>query len=655
MDIIFKLKEKIKKNNPDRESLILITKYLALGFFWLIIFKGFCKLILPEEHPFTIFYILSELIFIIISAIFIYLLLKKKLLNKYKFNQEIINDIEEIEQQEEKNSRFNLIEDMVDIGIWEYDLREKKLYLSYWAQNKLNKHYNYINKDPIEMIIDFIHPEDKEQARHKWQDYLTGKTEKYYNTFRIYNNSKYIYLKHSGRFVNDKSGNKTKVIGITNEITREKELENELYHLAYYDDLTALPNEKYFQDKLEKLIKKTDQKENSCFAVFYLEISDLDNISNIVCSSHANYTARIIAAELKYYSDLKLLGYYYGDKFLLLYQGINSKEEIAEKANKILAILKNLWEKDKIEYYLNCKIGISLYPLNGGDARTLITRAHHAMHTIEDANTFFHVYNQEMYYKKLNNVRLKNDLRKAVENKELYLVYQPKLDLKQKKIVALEALTRWKHPQIGSISPEFFIPIAENSNLINKIDKWVIKQVISELNRNDILKKYQKTISINLSPYDLKDNSLPIFLEELIEKEKINTNQIDFEITESVLLDSLSNELDNLNKLKELGFLISLDDFGKGYSSLSYLTKLPLDILKIDKSFIKNINFGSNKILIEKIIELSHQLNLKVVAEGVENKKEVEILQELNCDFVQGYYYYRPMPLEEIARIIDRN
>ncbi|PUU89327.1 MAG: diguanylate cyclase/phosphodiesterase, partial [Halanaerobium sp.] len=249
-------------------------------------------------------------------------------------------------------------------------------------------------------------------------------------------------------------------------------------------------------------------------------------------------------------------------------------------------------------------------------------------------------------------IQLKNDLRKAVESEGLSLVYQPKIDLKNDDIVALEALLRWQHPEFGQILPGYFIPIAEQSNLITQITRWVIKRVIKEFSENKILRESEKIISINLSAYDLKDDSLIIFLEGLIADGKLCPHQIDFEITESVFLDAEKSDLENLNKLKEAGFYISLDDFGKGYSSLSYLAKLPIDMLKLDMSFIRNLDQSRNKILIEKIIELSHELDFQVVAEGVEEKIELEILKDLNCDYVQGYYYYRPMPLAELESII---
>jgi len=547
-----------------------------------------------------------------------------------------------------------LIEDMIDVGIWEYDLKKKELYLSYWAQNKLNIHQKYTRQGPIESIKEYIHPEDRKQAQEKWDLFLAGEKKKYKNVFRVKNNSKYIYIKHSGRFLQNDDGIAAKVIGTTTEITREKKLENKLYQLAYYDDFTNLPNEKYFSEKLESQIKiSQNSKMEQKFSVFYLEVIDMDNISNVIGSLHGNQTAQIIADILSNKLKPDLISHYYGDKFLLLFKNVSKKEEIKARAEEILNLIKRLWKENEIDYFLNFKMGITIYPKNGDDAKTLITRAHQAMHTIEDSSKLYQIYDQTIYFEKLNNSQLKNDLRKAVENGELNLVYQPKINLQNEEIVALEALLRWHHPEFGPISPGYFIPIAEQSNLITQITRWVIKRVIKEFSENEVLRESGKIISINLSAYDLKDDSLIAFLKSLIKKRELCPDQIDFEITESIFLDATERDLENLNRLKKAGFYISLDDFGKGYSSLSYLAKLPLDMLKIDMSFIRNLDQRKTRILTEKIIELSHELDFKVIAEGVEEKEELEILKKLNCDFVQGYYYYRPMPISELESIIS--
>jgi len=654
MDVIFKLKNKLEETDPSRMSFKIMLKYFVLGVIWILTFEYFINKYLPGSNFFILFHFINQFLFVIFSSVLIYIFVKKGLKNHYVISKSIIDKIEKIRSEEDKIKKFNLIEDMIDVGIWEYDLKKKELYLSYWAQNKLNIHQKYTRQGPIESIKEYIHPEDRKQAQEKWDLFLAGEKKKYKNVFRVKNNSKYIYIKHSGRFLQNDDGIAAKVIGTTTEITREKKLENKLYQLAYYDDFTNLPNEKYFSEKLESQIKiSQNSKMEQKFSVFYLEVIDMDNISNVIGSLHGNQTAQIIADILSNKLEPDLISHYYGDKFLLLFKNVSKKEEIKARAEEILNLIKRLWKENEIDYFLNFKMGITIYPKNGDDAKTLITRAHQAMHTIEDSSKLYQIYDQTIYFEKLNNSQLKNDLRKAVENGELNLVYQPKINLQNEEIVALEALLRWHHPEFGPISPGYFIPIAEQSNLITQITRWVIKRVIKEFSENEVLRESGKIISINLSAYDLKDDSLIAFLKSLIKKRELCPDQIDFEITESIFLDATERDLENLNRLKKAGFYISLDDFGKGYSSLSYLAKLPLDMLKIDMSFIRNLDQRKTRILTEKIIELSHELDFKVIAEGVEEKEELEILKKLNCDFVQGYYYYRPMPISELESIIS--
>jgi diguanylate cyclase (GGDEF)-like protein len=653
MEVIEKLKNKIEEYDPSQASFILILKYLIVGFIWIALFEYFIDIFIPADQIHSFFHFANEVIFIIFSAVLIYFLIRRTLNANYKISKSIIDKAEEIKNEEDKIKKFNLIEDMIDVGIWEYDLQSGELYLSFWAQNKLNIHQKYTSQGPIESIKEYIHPDDRQEAQNKWELFLENKNKKYSNIFRVENNSEYIYIKHSGRFLKDSDDSAVKVIGTTTEITREKKLEDKLYQLAYYDDFTSLPNEKYFLDKLEQQIRAVENSQNKDgFSVFYIEIMDMDNISNLDGSLHGKETAQKIADTLNRDPELELISHYYGDKFLLLYNRISEQKNIKAKAEEIYQSVRMLWKENKIDYFLDFKIGITVYPSNGKDAKTLISRAHHALHTIEASNQFYQIYDKKIYYAKLNNIQLKNDLRKAVESEGLSLVYQPKIDLKNDDIVALEALLRWQHPEFGQISPGYFIPIAEQSNLITQITRWVIKRVIKEFSENRILRESEKIISINLSAYDLKDDSLITFLEGLIADGKLCPHQIDFEITESVFLDAEKRDLENLNKLKEAGFYISLDDFGKGYSSLSYLAKLPIDMLKLDMSFIRNLDQKRNRILIEKIIELSHELDFQVVAEGVEEKIELEILKDLNCDYVQGYYYYRPKPLAELESII---
>ena len=247
---------------------------------------------------------------------------------------------------------------------------------------------------------------------------------------------------------------------------------------------------------------------------------------------------------------------------------------------------------------------------------------------------------------------LSNDLHNAIEEDQLYIVFQPKLNMNTLKIEGLEALIRWNHPLYGNISPDEFIPLAENNGFIHKMGDWVLKNAI-----NETLKlNHPITLNVNISTRQLLRGTFVDNVKTILKETKFPAAKLNLEITESVALHDVEKAVEILNQLKSLGILISLDDFGTGYSSLSYLTKLPVDYLKIDRSFINDLeNNDSNKTVVKSIIKVAHSLNMKVTAEGIETKKQAEILRRYGCDNCQGYYFSKPLPFNEIQEYLEQS
>ena len=252
---------------------------------------------------------------------------------------------------------------------------------------------------------------------------------------------------------------------------------------------------------------------------------------------------------------------------------------------------------------------------------------------------------------------LKKNLRTAVKKEEFKLYYQPKININenQNKISGVEALIRWNHPTLGLVSPQKFIKIAEESFLIREIGDWVIEGAFKQL--SSWQNKYDRDlgISVNLSPLELCDKNKAARIKKLSQKYQIRRELIEFEITENALLDNRSDTIKILKELKNLDFSIALDDFGIGYSSFSYLSRLPIDTLKIDKSFIGKLSDSKNMILIDSLIELSHKMNLKVIAEGIESSEQLKTMKKLKCDEIQGYYFYKPLTVDQFEKIIEKN
>jgi EAL domain-containing protein (putative c-di-GMP-specific phosphodiesterase class I) len=337
--------------------------------------------------------------------------------------------------------------------------------------------------------------------------------------------------------------------------------------------------------------------------------------------------------------------------FSLEEKNINDYLDIEEKIDSFLRQLKILIRKAGYSYILKINIGASIYPEHAEDAESLLSKAHHAMSLIDHYSDNFKIYNEDMFLEKLYYESLKKDLEKAIEKNQLFLEFQPKVDSFTEEIVAAEALLRWYHPEKGLIPPNEFIPMAVKSRFIKKIGVWVLKEAFELLERwckegHNCIK-----ICVNISPCELNDPEIINEIEEIANSYNVPNNLIEFEITERTVA-NVPEEI--MDRLKKLGFWLVLDDFGTGYSSLSYFGRLPVDILKLDKSFISDINKWKTRTLVETVINLSHEFDVEVVAEGIENEDHLEILRELKCDYIQGYYFYKPMAEEKLLKLLNK-
>ncbi len=431
-------------------------------------------------------------------------------------------------------------------------------------------------------------------------------------------------------------------------IKKDIKIEDKLYLLAYYDQLTDMPNEKYFYNELEQKLKNNKYTN---LALVYLKINNLENVNNILGFKESNkfiiLLTEYIQAENK---SAELISLYRGNQFLFLYNLNDFDHKIEKKLDNLLLKLNDFIKENNYDYLLNVNLGTALYPEHGSTANQLLSKAHNAMYTANNKVNSYQIYDENIFLKKVEEESLKQDLKKAIENKDLYLEYQPKVRTDNEAVTALEALIRWQHQERGNISPGEFIPLAEKTGLIKQIGVIVLKDVF------ETLKSWQQNalneikISINISLMELNDPEVLKNIKYIADSYAVDNSLIEFEITERSFIE-LSEAI--LEELKEMGFSIALDDFGTGYSSLGFLNKLSIDLLKLDKSFIDNIDVEKTRMLVEGVIDISHRLGLEVVAEGVENKEQLEILKTLSCDYIQGYYFYRPMSIINIEKLLN--
>jgi len=445
-------------------------------------------------------------------------------------------------------------------------------------------------------------------------------------------------------------------IELFSDITREKKAEERLRYLVHYDSLTDLPNRELLSNRLAKAVQK--QKRNGKLVAILL--FDMDNfklvndtLGHIAGDGMLRLVAERLRSIIRESDTISRLG---GDEFCLLLDDVENVSVVSSMAKKILASFKAPFIIEAQELFMTVSIGISIYPENALDVSTLIKQADTAMYRAkDDGKNTYQFFTDKMDEASYDRLMIEGYLRRAIEDNELELYYQPKVELCTGKIIGAEALLRWNHPEMGMVSPDRFIGIAEDTGLIIPIGAWVMDKAVSQT-KAWIESGYNKFhMAINVSGRQFKTESIVDLVNIALQKYNVPSINIEVELTESVLMDEKDKILTTLNTLRDNGISIAIDDFGTGYSSLSYLKMFPLTTLKIDKSFIDDLSDGSDDAeIVSATIKMAKSLNMRVVAEGVETVKQLNFLQKEHCDVIQGYYYSPPVPVHKFDELLKR-
>lgn len=455
--------------------------------------------------------------------------------------------------------------------------------------------------------------------------------------------------------IKDEYNNIINFIGIIKDITEKKKKEEKIKYMSFRDNLTDLYNRTFFIYKLDNEISKNLNKNLS---VLYLDLDDFKNINDTLGHSFGDKVLQEFVIRIKQcVRDVDTVARIGGDEFIILMQQYENKMRYINTANCILNSLRNPIVVNKKKLEISVSIGIAEYPNDGKNAEALIKNAEIAMYKAKENKNIYEkrisLYYSDMDEKIKEDFLLSNHIRYAIEKKELSIYYQPIIDISTEKIVGAEALLRWKHPKFGFISPEKFIPIAEKNGLIDKIGSWVLENSCRQ-NKEWQDKGYSPIkISVNISVNQLRQKSFPKSVFDILRKTNFDSKYLELEITESISAENIKNIEKILHNLEKLGISLSIDDFGTGYSSLGQLKKLPISKLKIDKSFINDIdNEHNNTEIALAIITMAKSLNIKVVAEGIETKRQLEFLKDNKCEFGQGYLFSRPVDSTEFEKIL---
>lgn len=445
---------------------------------------------------------------------------------------------------------------------------------------------------------------------------------------------------------------KEKTLERTEVLEKQK---NALRYQAHHDYLTGLPNRVWFQKKVKEITAKSNIAHNST-AILFIDLDNFKNINDSFGHDIGDKVINITASRIKgCIRGDDFLARFGGDEFVILIDKFEGKDDIESAASHIISCISAPIEIERKSMFVSCSIGISLYPDDTVSHQDFIKYADTAMYKAKErGRNNYQFYSTDMTELAFEKILMETSMRFALEKEEFIVHYQPQIDCTNEQIIGIEALVRWNHESMGLISPQTFIPLAEESGLIIALDQWVMKTGMTQL-RTWYDKGYNPgRLSLNLSAKQLQEKTFVSTIKSMLEETGCEAGWIELEVTESNIMHNIQEAINTLNAIRDLGIHIAIDDFGTGYSSLSYLKKLPVNKLKIDRSFIVDIPENKEDAAITNaIIAIADSLNLTVIAEGVETKRQKNYLLENGCNYIQGYFYYRPMPADKMERILQ--
>ena len=452
----------------------------------------------------------------------------------------------------------------------------------------------------------------------------------------------------------DEQGDTTGYVAVSRDITAFKDVEQRLEFLANHDPLTELPNRVLLIERLQQSILHAERNDN-LFAVLLIDIDRLKTVNDSLGHAVGDQILKELAGRLQ--GSVRAddtVARISGDEYVIILQDVGSVEHTVNAVSKIMSAFNPVFEYDHHEIGVTASIGISMYPSDGKDFATLLRNADVAMYRAkEDGRNSYQFYKEEMTAIAFERLFLENAIRKAIQNEEFFIVYQPQFDMLSRRIIGIEALIRWNHPEQGVVSPGKFIPVAEQTGQIREIGSWVLKQACHQAAQWLEQGFSFGRISVNVAGPQIQQAHFEQHVRQILEQTDLPAEYLELEVTESFVMQGIRHGIGYLHALRQLGVRISIDDFGTGYSSLSYLKSLPIDKIKIDQSFIHDIPIDPNDMAItQAIIALSEAMGLEVLAEGVETREQVEFLTQHGCGQAQGFLYSRPVDQQQISKLL---
>lgn len=563
-------------------------------------------------------------------------------------------DITERKKQEEllrqKEMRLKEAQKIAKIGNWELTLPTMKLT---WSDEiyRIFEMGIDINPPTYTSFLNTVHPDDRLLLETKYRESLDN-TAPFDVIHRLcFPDGRIKYVHQRGETHYDVYGNPTRSIGTVQDITEQKMIEKKVEYMAHHDILTGLPNRILAKERTEQAIIFSKQN-NVQSALLFIDLDGFKTVNDSLGHSVGDVMLTLIASRLKEcIREGDTLARQGGDEFLLILSDIKKMQEITMILERLFRVFENSFDVGIHTLTSSASIGIAVYPDHGDTFELLLQNADTAMYRAkENGKNTYCFFNQQMNHDLIGQFKIQSDLKSAIRNGEFILHYQPQIDLSTKQITGVEALIRWNHPQIGMIPPINFISLAENSGLIVPIGEWVIQEACRQVSC------WQKegifvSVAVNISSLQFKRGNLESVVTNALLMAEIQPRYLELELTESVIMHETDNTLQTVRNLKGLGVQLSIDDFGTGYSSLAYLKRFAVDKLKIDQSFVQDIlTDQEDAAIVRTIIQMAKNLNLKTIAEGVENEHVLALIDNFGCDEVQGYYFAKPMEATDFEK-----
>ena len=575
-------------------------------------------------------------------------------------NQTLEQDILQRRGAEEalrkSEERFQLIAHATNDAIWDWDLLTNRVWWNEGVQALFGYSADQIGKD-ASWWMEHIHPEDRERVVSGISGAIEAGQQFWSDEYRyLREDSSYAQVLDRGYVIRD-NGKPVRMIGAMLDVTVRKQAQEQLLHNAFYDALTDLPNRALFMDRLGQLVERSKRRKDYLFAALLLDFDRFkivnESLGHMVGDQLLIAIARRLETCLRPGDTFARLG---GDEFVILLEDVkeaNGATRVADSIQKELTVPFNLSGQ---EVFIDVSIGIALSATGYGRPEDLLRDAETAMYRAKaHGKGRYEMFDSDMHARAVAFLRLETELRRAVERQELFLHYQPMVSLKTGQITGCEALVRWRHPQRGVVSPADFIPVAEETGLIMLIGDWVLREACAQNKAWQQAGLPPLCVTVNISARQFRGKGFCPSIAQVLRETGLAAQHLRLELTESSVMEDIDQTLSMLWEMKGLGVELSMDDFGTGYSSLGYLSRFPFDVLKMDRSFVRNITTNPHDARIAVVvIALAHSLKLKVVAEGVEEEKQLAFLRSQWCDEVQGYLFSPAVSPEAFSEMVQQ-